>query len=587
MKKILLILILGTMVFAAETNTTKPTKEIKIIKKQDFKKELEVLKKILKDIKTEDIKKYKTKEKTEDLFIRMKINQNNGYTLAANRDYINIKKIKLDNEFYKTLKKIIILRNQYKEKEEFKKTIKDFYELVEKTKKDISKFQKVKETSKVSKEYNNATKEIKKKITYYEIVAAYLNENINSFKKEKYLSLNKIIDKIDNNPTINKINNEFEYFFNTTIGRFIIASFMLIIITTLYIFIIPIVALFIRKLLNKTNENINEYVINSTKKPLIFIMFVFAIQVFLNILLTKDEASLSILHVIAYWFGFLWLFRNLITNFIEVFSEDILKKYPDMRKEVLHFSNRFITIIFVLILIAIVLTKLGVNIGAVVGGLGFIGLGASLAFKDTFSNFLGSINILFDKSFSVGDWVVINDNIEGTVIEIGMRKTRIRSFDNAEITVPNSIIANSKVVNWNRRKIGRRIKMKIGLTYNSNPEQLEKFTKDLKEYFKKNKDISNEKEIYQIKGKSSRLIKKEDDIGIKKTLLVYVDSLNDFSIDILVYTFSKTTNWEEWLKVKQEVILNIMRIVKENDLEFAYPTQVNILEGKNEIKKKI
>ena len=120
--------------------------------------------------------------------------------------------------------------------------------------------------------------------------------------------------------------------------------------------------------------------------------------------------------------------------------------------------------------------------------------------------------------------------------------------------------------------------MSLGLTYSSSVEDLKNFVSELKESLKENKDISTERSIYSGKEKSSRLIIKEDDLGIKRTLLVFVDSLNEYSINVLVYAFSESVNWEKWLEVKEGLIFDIIGLVEKNNLEFAFPTQVNLIE---------
>ena len=229
-------------------------------------------------------------------------------------------------------------------------------------------------------------------------------------------------------------------------------------------------------------------------------------------------------------------------------------------------------------IIAVILAKLGVNLTVLVGSLGFIGIGASLAFKDTFANFLGSINILFDKSFSVGDHIEINGT-EGTVVEIGMRKTRLRGLNNGEYTIPNATLSNGTVLNWSNRELGRQIKIELRLQYKTNKDQLINIVNDIKDMLSKHEDIANDLTELNQENRYRRnlnLIKHEDDKGIKKTLLVNVDKLNDNSIDILILCFTETTEWEDWLKIKQDIILKTIDIVKKHKAEFYYVVQNEI-----------
>ena len=173
-------------------------------------------------------------------------------------------------------------------------------------------------------------------------------------------------------------------------------------------------------------------------------------------------------------------------------------------------------------------------------------------------------------------------DVEGTVAEIGLRSTTIRTFDNALITIPNSLVSVSSVMNWNRRAVGRRIKMYVGVTYESDMDDIKQAIEDIRIMLKDHPDIANPK--HKRLGSKKRYFKfasQEDTHGIKSTQLVYMDRYNDFSIDILIYCFARTVKWAEWLAVKEDVLFKIAEILKKNNLEFAYPTQVRIYRSEN------
>ena len=178
----------------------------------------------------------------------------------------------------------------------------------------------------------------------------------------------------------------------------------------------------------------------------------------------------------------------------------------------------------------------------------------------------------------MGDWVQIGD-VEGTVAEIGLRSTTIRTFDNALITIPNSQVSVASVKNWNRRAVGRRIKMYIGVTYESNMDDIRQALEDIRTMLQEHPGIANPKQKNVVKRRHFRLSSQEDLQGIKTTQLVFLDRFNDFSIDILIYCFSRSVKWEEWLAVKEDVLFKLDEIIKKNNLEFAYPTQVWIQKG--------
>ncbi len=141
------------------------------------------------------------------------------------------------------------------------------------------------------------------------------------------------------------------------------------------------------------------------------------------------------------------------------------------------FSLAFISLLY----------NVGVNVTAFIASLGLGGLAFALAAKDTVANLFGSIAIMMDGSIRVGDWIKVND-VEGIVEDIGMRTTKIRKFNKAIVAVPNSQIANSNIINYSRRRV-RRIKMFIGVTYNTRKEQMQKILDDISSLLINHPDI--------------------------------------------------------------------------------------------------
>jgi MscS family membrane protein len=190
----------------------------------------------------------------------------------------------------------------------------------------------------------------------------------------------------------------------------------------------------------------------------------------------------------------------------------------------------------------------GINVTALIASLGLGGLAFALAAKDTASNLFASFALLADKSIRIGEWIKV-DGVEGTVEDIGMRTTKIRSFQKSLITVPNQIIANNPIENFSRRGI-RRIKMRIGLTYSSSGEQVQTIVDEIKYMLHSHKGISR-----------------------KDTLLVNFESFGDSALNIFIYTFTSTANWDKYLEIREDIHFKIMKIVEENDASFAFPSQ--------------
>ena len=252
---------------------------------------------------------------------------------------------------------------------------------------------------------------------------------------------------------------------------------------------------------------------------------------------------------------------------------ELAKRSTHVKSELINITIKITNFVLILTTILILLHLMGVNLTAILSGLGIGGFAIALAAKDSLANFFGTISILMSDTFSQGDWIVV-DKVEGVVVEIGLRVTTIRTFDNALISIPNSKLANEAIKNWNRRKVGRRIKFTASLKYDSPREKLEEAIEKIRNLLTEHPGIAKESSAvsFQNSFEGAKLVSRNDALGIKNMQLVTIDALAASSIDILVYCFSTTTDWIEWANVKDEVILGVMEIFEELGLEFAFPS---------------
>jgi len=278
------------------------------------------------------------------------------------------------------------------------------------------------------------------------------------------------------------------------------------------------------------------------------------------------------------------IFYRILNAVASIKLSEISSTERKIKNEMINISIKIINFIIFIIGVLVVLEIGGANITAILSGLGIGGFAIALAAKDSLSNFFGTISILLSDVFSQGDWIEV-DGKEGVVVEIGLRVTTLRTFDNALISIPNSILASKDVKNWNKRKLGRRIKMKLGIKYDSKSQDIKNAIIDIREMLAQHNDIatSNTKSDYSDK-RITQIVSKDDLIGVKKTLLVFLDEFSDSSINILVYCFSKTVVWDEWLATKQDVMHKIMEIFEKNNLEFAFPSLSLYHENEKELK---
>ena len=213
---------------------------------------------------------------------------------------------------------------------------------------------------------------------------------------------------------------------------------------------------------------------------------------------------------------------------------------------------------------------LDVDLTAVLSGLGLGVFAVAFAAKDSIANIFGSISILAGDLFEQGDWIEI-DNMDGAVVEIGLRATTIRTFDNALISIPNFKLVNEGIKNWSRRSIERRIKMNVGVTYESDFNDIREAVEEIRTMLKEHPGIANESTKFQSYYRQPKIISTEDFKGVKRTTLVYMDEFADSSINILIYCFSRSVVWQEWLAVKEDVMYKIAEILHKHSLDFAYP----------------
>jgi len=309
------------------------------------------------------------------------------------------------------------------------------------------------------------------------------------------------------------------------------------------------------------------------KAPLSNLIKLFGLQLAISVLTYKtgNIEFIDIAFYLLYLINIVLLSFVLIDIFINFYFLGVKKKKNIQKRELLNLVVSVIKVIIVIASLLLFLRRLGIDITAFVASLGIGGLAVAMASKDTIANFFGSLKIIFDNSFSQGDWIKVGD-VEGTVVELGFVSTKIRTFDNALISLPNSNLANTAVKNYSKRSIGRRIKMKVGVTYSAKQKDLQNAIKEIRQMLLNHPKIATDEKV-KIRKKKNILVNINDKVGIKTTLLVYLDELADSSINILIYAFTTTVNWQEWLEVKEDILFKIMKIIEDNNMEFAFPSQ--------------
>ena len=574
-----------------------------VIDKSTIEKQLEeqnkLLENVIKNINTEvfltpSLKESEYKKQINFLTNKININKIEKNILAVKRDEVEREYLRQEFKYEETLKNIIIAKQEYKDKKYFENLINENLEYLqkytfEKYSKDYE--EELKSKSTISTAFTKNYIDLYNQTHLQTFVLEYLLTNMSSYRKTNFFidefNLPYLVNKIDTIYGISFISGLTSYYLKFSIGEIAVVIIIMAIFRLLNLKIISLIAnliakFFIRKK-DADSDTIREYLKVSVNSPLKFGLYLLGVQISLYILINDQELIDQIIPWIntIYLSLLTWALYAILNNSINTYAESLLQTYPNVRKEMIVFILRIIKIILILLVILFLFTQLGIDIKAIAASLGVGGIAIALASKDTLANFFSSLNIMTDNSFSQGDWIKTSD-VEGTVVDIRMRTTRIRTFDNAMITVPNTQLANTPIINWSKRRIGRRIKMNLGVTYDSKMEDIVQLKKDIFKMLENHSDIASERNTKAGQTRIFEAIKQEDLHGIKKTLLVYIDSYGASSVDILIYCFSRSPDWEDWLKTKEDVIVKLEDLVKKNNCDFAYPTQTIVLKKEEE-----
>ncbi|WAA10870.1 mechanosensitive ion channel family protein [Fervidibacillus albus] len=255
-----------------------------------------------------------------------------------------------------------------------------------------------------------------------------------------------------------------------------------------------------------------------------------------------------------------WGFYNLSSSASVMFHKLNRQLNFQIDQILIPFLSKAIRFIILAISFTIIIQEFGYNISGFIAGLGLGGLAFALAAQDALKNFFGGIVIIFEKPFSIGDWI-LTPSVEGTVEDITFRSTKIRTFAQALVTVPNSTLSNETITNWS--KMGkRRIDFRLGVSYHTPVDQLEKVIYEIREFLQNDPDIH------------------------KETIFVHFDRFADSSLEIFFYFFTKTTVWGEFLDVKQRINFQIMEILEREGVEIPFPTQTLYVETMEKTQSK-
>ncbi len=305
----------------------------------------------------------------------------------------------------------------------------------------------------------------------------------------------------------------------------------------------------------KTSTDIDDRAIDALENPIRFIPLVlgiFFVFEYLDFPGTFDTIGDNLVRSLIA-FAIFWALYRLVDPFSQFLNH--LEKF--FTAAMVEWLVKAIRATFIFIGTATILQIWGIEVGPILAGLGLFGVAVALGAQDLFKNLIAGLLIIAEKRFNKGDWIRVDGTVEGTVESIGFRSTVVRRFDKAPVFVPNARLSDSAVTNFSSMT-HRRIYWKIGVEYRTSVDQLRSIRDAIESYVANNDAFANPPDVVRF---------------------VRIDSFSDSSIDIMLYCFTRTTNWGEWLEIKEQLAYAIKEIVEGAGSAFAFPSQSLYIEA--------
>ncbi|CCQ75009.1 putative MscS mechanosensitive ion channel [Magnetospira sp. QH-2] len=305
----------------------------------------------------------------------------------------------------------------------------------------------------------------------------------------------------------------------------------------------------IQRAVSRTRTTLDDLAVTALEKPIRFVPLVlgafFAVD-YLDLPGTLDEIGTNLVRSLIA-FTIFWALHSLVSP-----MSGLLDRMERLfTTAMVNWTVSAIKVVVVAIGVATILEIWGIQVAPIIAGFGLFGVAVALGAQDLFKNLIAGLMIVAEKRFQIGDWIKVDGVVEGTVENIGFRSTLVRRFDKAPVTVPNTKFSDSAVINFSAMT-NRRIYWRIGLEYRSSVAQLRRVRDEIEAYVLGNEDFEKPPRV---------------------STFVRIDRFSDSSIDVMLYCFTKTTKWGEWLRVKEDLAYRIKEIVEGAGTGFAFPSQ--------------
>ncbi|WP_018996568.1 mechanosensitive ion channel family protein [Hirschia maritima] len=298
-----------------------------------------------------------------------------------------------------------------------------------------------------------------------------------------------------------------------------------------------------------TKTNLDDALVTTIAAPLKMVPIIVGVYAASQVIVLNDDLQGIVDKVLRSLvaFSIFWTLNRAVGGFSFLFTG----LRSTLSPAIVDWITKSLQLVCVFVGAAAILEIWGIQVGPILAGLGIFGVAVALGAQDLFKNLISGILILVERRMERGEWIAVDGVVEGTVEKINFRSTLVRRFDKAPVYVPNSKFSDNAVVNYSRMT-HRRIKWVIGVEYSTTTEQLRYIRDEIEAYLYTNEAYAKPPEA---------------------TLFVHIDSFNDSSIDFLIYCFTKTTVWTEWLQHKEEFALKLIDIVEKAGTGFAFPSR--------------
>lgn len=311
----------------------------------------------------------------------------------------------------------------------------------------------------------------------------------------------------------------------------------------------------VKKWASKTETDLDDTIIDALEAPIRFIPILLGVFFASNSLELglQSQEFFSNLNRSLIAFAIFWALHRAANPVSELLQG--ADKY--LTSSMIQWLSNAVKGTFALLGGATILEIWGIEVGPLIAGLGLFGVAVALGAQDLFKNLIAGIFIIGEKRFHPGDWILVKGVVEGTVEHIGFRTTTIVRFDKAPVYVPNAALADHAVINFSRMTY-RRIKWVIGLRYDASAKQLETVRTAIEQYLAENQAFARPEDT---------------------STFIRIDHFSASSIDLLLYCFTNTTDWLKWLEIKEQLLLEIKKVVAEAGTDFAFPSKTLYIEA--------